>query len=94
MQVVKTEMEGAVLVIRLAGENRNSMTAELRKQLGEAIEMAEGDPAIRAVFLTGDGPTFCSGGDFKMLQAQCDPWPVHRRFRPRMRLAGARLIQR
>ncbi|HSW19426.1 MAG TPA: enoyl-CoA hydratase-related protein, partial [Ramlibacter sp.] len=36
---------------------------------------------MRTVFLTGDGPTFCSGGDFKMLQKQCDPWPAHRRFR-------------
>jgi 2-(1,2-epoxy-1,2-dihydrophenyl)acetyl-CoA isomerase len=33
------------------------------------------------VFLTAEGPTFCSGGDFKMLQTACDPWPVHRRFR-------------
>lgn len=81
-QVVKTAMEGAVLVIRLSSpENRNSLTAELRQQLGEAVELAERDPAVRAVFLTGEGPTFCSGGDFKMLKAQCDPWPVHRRFR-------------
>jgi 2-(1,2-epoxy-1,2-dihydrophenyl)acetyl-CoA isomerase len=81
-QVVKTAMEGAVLVIRLSNpENRNSMTAELRQQLGEAVEQAERDPAVRAVFLSGDGPTFCSGGDFKMLHAQCDPWPVHKRFR-------------
>ena len=33
------------------------------------------------MFLTAEGPTFCSGGDFKMLQKACDPWPVHRRFR-------------
>jgi 2-(1,2-epoxy-1,2-dihydrophenyl)acetyl-CoA isomerase len=81
-QVVTTAMEGAVLVIRLSSpENRNSMTVEMRQQLGEAVELAERDPAVRTVFLTADGPTFCSGGDFKMLQAQCDPWPVHRRFR-------------
>jgi 2-(1,2-epoxy-1,2-dihydrophenyl)acetyl-CoA isomerase len=33
------------------------------------------------VFLTAEGPTFCSGGDFKMLQTESDPWSVHRRFR-------------
>jgi len=54
---------------------------ELRRQLGNAVEQAEQDPSVRSVFLTGDGPTFCSGGDFKMLQTGCDPWPVHRRFR-------------
>jgi 2-(1,2-epoxy-1,2-dihydrophenyl)acetyl-CoA isomerase len=80
--VVRTAREGGVLVIRLdSPENRNSLTMELRQQLGAAIEEAENDPAVRAVYLTGEGPTFCSGGDFKMLQAKCDPWPVHRRFR-------------
>lgn len=81
-QVVSTAKEGSVLVIRLCSpENRNSLTAELREQLGEAVELAERDRAVRSVFLTGEGPTFCSGGDLQMLQTQCDPWPVHRRFR-------------
>ena len=81
-EVVKSAREGSVLVIRLCSpENRNSMTMEMREQLGEAVEIAERDRAVRAVFLTSDGPTFCSGGDFKMLQIACDPWPVHRRFR-------------
>jgi 2-(1,2-epoxy-1,2-dihydrophenyl)acetyl-CoA isomerase len=81
-QLVSTAMEGSVLVIRLcSAENRNSLTTELRQQLGDAIELAERDRGVRAVFLTGEGPTFCSGGDLKMLQTQSDPWPVHRRFR-------------
>ena len=81
-QVVSTAKEGSVLVIRLCSpENRNSMTMEMREQLGEAVEIAERDRAVRAVFFTAEGPTFCSGGDFKMLQKACDPWPVHRRFR-------------
>jgi 2-(1,2-epoxy-1,2-dihydrophenyl)acetyl-CoA isomerase len=81
-QVVSAAMEGSVLVIRLCSPgNRNSLTTELREQLGDAIEQAERDRAVRAVFLTGEGPTFCSGGDLNMLQKHCDPWPVHRRFR-------------
>lgn len=81
-QIVQTEVRDSVLVIRLnSPENHNSLTAALRQQLGDAIEMAEGDPAIRAVFLTAAGRSFCSGGDFKMLRDGCDPWPVHRRFR-------------
>src|SRR5437879_930730 len=81
-EVVKTAKEGSVLVIRLASpENRNSLTTDLRRQLGEAVEAAESDASVRAVYLTGEGPTFCSGGDFRMLQTACDPWPVHRRFR-------------
>jgi 2-(1,2-epoxy-1,2-dihydrophenyl)acetyl-CoA isomerase len=81
-EVVKTTQDGPVLEVRLSSpENRNSLTADLRRQLGEAVERAEADSSVRAVLLTADGPTFCSGGDFKMLQTQCDPWPVHRRFR-------------
>jgi 2-(1,2-epoxy-1,2-dihydrophenyl)acetyl-CoA isomerase len=81
-QVVKTEMAGPVLVVRLnSPENRNSMTTEMREQLGEAVERAETDRAVRTVYLTGEGASFCAGGDFKMLQVACDPWPVHRRFR-------------
>jgi 2-(1,2-epoxy-1,2-dihydrophenyl)acetyl-CoA isomerase len=81
-QLVKSSRQGSVLVIHLASpENRNSLSMELRRQLGDAVEVAETDPSVRAVYLTGEGPTFCSGGDFKMLQSACDPWPVHRRFR-------------
>jgi len=81
-EIVTTERYGAVLVIRLdSQENRNSLTTELREQLGEAVDQAERDRAVRAVFLTGRGPTFCSGGDLRMLKDACDPWPVHRRFR-------------
>ncbi len=81
-RLVTTEMHGAVLVLRLSSpENRNSLTPELRQQLGEAVELAGQDRGVRSVLLTGEGPTFCSGGDLKMLKTACDPWPVHRRFR-------------
>lgn len=81
-QVVKVMQDGPVLEVRLSSpENRNSLTTELREQLGEAVARADGDRSVRTVFLTGDGPTFCSGGDFRMLQTQCDAWTVSRRFR-------------
>lgn len=81
-QLVKTTLEDSVLVIRLSSpENRNSLTMDLRQQLGEAVERAENDRAVRAVYLTAEGPTFCSGGDLSTLQSGSDPWPVHRRFR-------------
>ncbi|MBN9280203.1 MAG: enoyl-CoA hydratase/isomerase family protein, partial [Hyphomicrobium sp.] len=74
--------DGAVLVIKLdSPKTRNSLTAELRQELGAVVATAETDRSVRAVYLTGNGPTFCSGGDFKMLQKASDPWSVHRRFR-------------
>jgi 2-(1,2-epoxy-1,2-dihydrophenyl)acetyl-CoA isomerase len=81
-RVVTTSREGSVLVVRLnSPDNRNALTMPLRQQIGEAVEAAESDPRVRAVYLTGEGPSFCAGGDFGMLQTQSDPWPVHRRFR-------------
>jgi len=80
--IVSSQREGPVLVIRLNDPaSRNSLTMELRDQLKAAIEVAAHDTAVRSVFLTGQGPTFCSGGNLKVLQASCDPWSVHRRFR-------------
>lgn len=81
-QLVTTTQQGPVLIIRLSSpENRNSLTTALRHQLGDAIEVAELDRSVRSVFLTADGPTFCSGGDLKMFQTESTPWAVHRRFR-------------
>lgn len=81
-QLVTSRIEQAVMCIRLSSpENRNSLTNELREQLGDAVAQAERDRHVRAVFLTADGPTFCSGGDLKLLKTSCDPWTVHRRFR-------------
>ncbi len=81
-QLVTTSQQGAVLTVRLTSpENRNSLTTELREQLADAVEHAERERSVRAVFLTAEGPTFCSGGDLKLLKTACDPWPVHRRFR-------------
>lgn len=80
--LVVTERDGGVLIIRLSSpENRNSLTMEMRQALGEAVALAESSPEIRTVFLTGEGPTFCSGGDLHHLRTACDPWTVHRRFR-------------
>jgi 2-(1,2-epoxy-1,2-dihydrophenyl)acetyl-CoA isomerase len=81
-ELVQTERDGAVLIIRLSNpKSRNSLTMEMREALGAAVDLAAGDPGIRSVFLTGEGPTFCSGGDLHHLKTACDPWTVHRRFR-------------
>ncbi|WP_265296993.1 enoyl-CoA hydratase/isomerase family protein [Verminephrobacter eiseniae] len=86
MQWVKTAQEGGVFVIRLnSPENRNSLTSALREQLGAAVDRAAQDRSVRALYLTGEGPSFCAGGDFRMLQTHSDPWPVHRRFRDLIR---------
>jgi len=80
-RLIRTEDDGPVRIVRLdSPKTRNSLTMEFRAQLGEAVEAARDDARVRAVYLTAEGPTFCSGGDLNHLKTACDPWTVHRRF--------------
>ena len=79
---LETERHGAVLIVRLANEHsRNTLTREMRFSLREVIREVEDDSSIRAIYLTGMGPSFCAGGDLNMLTKASEPWAVHRRFR-------------
>jgi len=79
---LETERRGAVMILRLNNpEAHNALTREIRYSLRESVRAIEDDHTVRAVYLTGKGPSFCSGGDLRMLAHASDPWPVHRRFR-------------
>jgi 2-(1,2-epoxy-1,2-dihydrophenyl)acetyl-CoA isomerase len=82
-ELVKTSIDGPVMVIRLSSpEDRNALSMPMRQQIGDAVERAEQDRSVRAVFLTADGPSFCAGGDLRLFQSsEADPWFIHRRFR-------------
>lgn len=45
-------------------QRRNALDRQAWVELAEALEQAA-DPGVRAVILTGEGGTFCSGGDMK-----------------------------
>lgn len=81
--IVEMERAGPVLIIRLASEkSNNSLSNAMREGLAEAFHEAVREPSVRAVLLTGKGPSFCAGGDLNALgQVRTDPWAVHRRFR-------------
>ena len=48
-------------------ERRNALDQELLDRLPEELERAAGDPAVRAVVLTGRGGAFCAGGDLELM---------------------------
>lgn len=65
-ELVKVALDRNVLTITLdSPHNRNALSLVLVEQLVAAIERAETDDAVRAVVLTGTGPTFCAGADLK-----------------------------
>jgi len=79
---VETERQDGVLIVRLANEEaRNSLTREIRYSLREVTREVQDDYSIRAIYLTGKGPTFCAGGDLRMLTEAKAPIERHRRFR-------------
>ncbi|MCP3798617.1 enoyl-CoA hydratase-related protein [Allokutzneria sp. A3M-2-11 16] len=57
----------------------NSLTVGLKEQLLAALHDAAGDPAVRALVLTGAGRAFCAGQDLKehvRLLSDGDPAPL------------------
>jgi crotonobetainyl-CoA hydratase len=57
-----------VLVIRLnRPEARNAVNSAVSTAVGDALQEAQNDPEVRAVVLTGNGPSFCAGADLKAI---------------------------
>lgn len=62
--------DGATAVLTLDyPARRNALAMPMRQALIEAFESMEGDPAIRAVVITGAGGTFSAGGDISGMDA-------------------------
>lgn len=51
----------------------NAFDLDTTREFAAAVERAAGDPAVRAVLLTGAGPRFCAGGDVASFVAAADP---------------------
>lgn len=78
---IAVTFDHGVLVIRMVNQKtRNSLTARMRDRLAETLNAAAQNPDVRAIYITAEGPTFCSGGDLHMLKDEWDPWAVHQRF--------------
>jgi enoyl-CoA hydratase len=59
---VRVTTEGAVRHLTLCRpEAYNTITPELRDQLGAALDEAQHDATVRVILLDADGPAFCAG---------------------------------
>ncbi|HEX4814797.1 MAG TPA: enoyl-CoA hydratase-related protein [Nonomuraea sp.] len=64
--MIRYDVADAVATIALdRPDAMNSLTVELKEALLEALRRAAGDPATRAVLLTGSGRAFCAGQDLR-----------------------------
>jgi methylglutaconyl-CoA hydratase len=51
-------------------EKHNALSARMIAELTEAAARLDADPLIRVVILTGDGASFCAGGDLGWMREQ------------------------
>jgi enoyl-CoA hydratase len=61
-----TELEPGIVALELTRpRRRNALSSNAVAELHHEIDRIGGDPAIRVVILSGEGPSFCAGADIK-----------------------------
>ncbi|MCV7281630.1 enoyl-CoA hydratase/isomerase family protein [Mycolicibacterium flavescens] len=71
-------------------QRHNAFSTDARAALLEALEVARLDPSVTEVVLSGNGPSFCSGGDLAEFGSFADPASAHfarTRYSPALVLA-------
>jgi 2-(1,2-epoxy-1,2-dihydrophenyl)acetyl-CoA isomerase len=67
-ETLRYGVHDGVATIELARpDKRNAINAQMFTELGDAAQRAAGDPGIRAVLVTAQGPSFCAGIDVTLL---------------------------
>ncbi len=71
---VTVEVSGHVAEVRLSRPDKhNALDHAMFVAINAAIERLRGEAGVRAVVLSGDGPSFCSGLDFPSFVAEGRP---------------------
>ena len=67
---LKSTSQGGTMVLTISNpELRNALGPEIYAAGVEALNVAESTPEVRSVVITGEGGTFCAGGNLQRLQA-------------------------
>lgn len=75
---VVADRDGDTLHVRFNRPSRhNAFSTDARAALLEALDVARLDPSVDEVILSGNGPSFCSGGDLAEFGSFADPASAH-----------------
>lgn len=75
---VQAERIGDTLLIRFNRPQRhNAFSTQMRAALLDALTVGRLDPSVNEVVLSGNGPSFCSGGDLAEFGTFTDPTSAH-----------------
>jgi len=67
---LRSTSQGATMVLTIRNpDQRNALGPEIYAAGVEALNIAETSPEVRSVVITGEGGTFCAGGNLQRLQA-------------------------
>ena len=67
---LKSTSQGRTMVLTLSNpEHRNALGPEMYAAGVEALSVAENNPEVRSVVITGEGAIFCAGGNLQRLLA-------------------------
>lgn len=67
---VETDKRGVTTLTLNQPEKHNAMSASMISELTQAIKKIGEDETVRAVILTGEGKSFCAGGDLGWMREQ------------------------
>src|SRR5262245_11887778 len=71
----------------------NALDLPLLKALHEAVTACHGDTRVRVLLLSGEGPSFCAGGDVRDFAAQGERLPEYlRKATAYLQAAAAALV--
>lgn len=75
---VEALRDGGRITVRFNRPQRhNAFSTDARAALLEALDVARLDPSVDELVLTGNGPSFCSGGDLAEFGTFIDPAGAH-----------------
>ena len=79
---LRYEVEDRVAVITLDRPERlNAMDRQLVRELGDAVDLVQGDEGVRVAIITGEGRAFSAGADIKERAEHPDDMEVQRSSR-------------
>jgi len=67
---IEQDARGVAVLALARPEKHNAMSAGMIAELSAAAARLGADDSVRAVVLTGTGPSFCAGGDLAWMKAQ------------------------
>ncbi|UWP87966.1 crotonase/enoyl-CoA hydratase family protein [Aliiroseovarius crassostreae] len=75
---ISTDERGVANLLLDRADKHNAMSAQMIEELTDAAQKLGADDHVRVVILTGDGKSFCAGGDLRWMQDQMAADPVTR----------------